>query len=428
MQFDSKESLLAKINQLQLQLDEANETLEAIRTGQVDAFVISGQNGRELYTLKTADHAYRAFIEQMSEGAVTLNSSGLITYCNSKFANIVAAPLAQVLGTEFSRYIDPDSKKSFAKLFKEAWSTALKKEINLIATERLIPVLLSVNKLDLDEDVALSVIVTDLTEQKQNEKQLQLQNEQLEVLNKALMDSNHDLQQFASVASHDLQEPLRKIHVFSKFIKDRAFHELSDQTKQYIEKIITASQRMKVLIVDILNYSKLSASEQNFEAIDLTSLVNEILEDFDLKIIEKNALIQLGTLPTIEANKGQMRQVFNNLISNALKFSKIDNRPEIIISLKQIAAGELGVSLTNEVDYCCVSIKDNGIGFDEHFALSIFNLFEKLNPNAVYEGSGIGLAIAKKIIDRHHGLIIAKSAEGQGAEFNIILPLKQRKH
>jgi two-component system CheB/CheR fusion protein len=427
MNIESTDFLSAEVERLRSQLNEANETLDAIRSGQIDALVVNSYDGHQLYTLKTADHAYRVFIEQMTEGAVTLNASGLIVYSNSTFATLVNRTLSEVLGSYFADYISADHHSDFTALFSEGWLQQVKKEVSLFASGKIIPVLLSVNKLELEEETALSVIVTDLSTQKENEKQLQIKNEQLEILNKALIDSNHDLQQFASVASHDLQEPLRKIQVFSKFLKDRSLGEMSDQSKQYLEKILSSSQRMKVLIIDILNYSKLSAGDDYVEEVDLQLLVSEIVEDFDLKITEKNARIEVGALPVVEGNRGQLRQVFYNLISNALKFSRPNADSRIIVSTKNIGAGELGVSLADEDQYCRISVHDNGIGFDEQFAHSIFNLFEKLNPKSAFEGSGIGLAIAKKIVDKHHGLIIAKSSEGNGAEFNIILPFKFRK-
>jgi light-regulated signal transduction histidine kinase (bacteriophytochrome) len=254
---------------------------------------------------------------------------------------------------------------------------------------------------------------------------LKLKNEQLVALNEALINSNHDLQQFASVASHDLQEPLRKIQVFSKFLKDRSFNELSDDARQSVDKIITSAQRMKVLIVDILTYSRLSADKGPPEKVDMGVLTREILEDLDLKIIEKRATVVVDKLCVVEGNKGQLRQVFTNLISNALKFTKPGENPSVTIKMKPLHADELGVSLDKPEDYCRVSIKDSGIGFDERFASSIFSLFEKLNPKNSYEGSGIGLAIAKRIVEKHHGLIIARSAPGQGAEFNVVLPYRQ---
>lgn len=425
MNMKSQQDLLQEIEILQSKLTEATETLEAIRTGQIDALVVNGQNGHALYTLRSADHAYRVFIERMAEGAVSINSDGLIIFSNTQFAKIVNESLSNVVGRKFSEFVNENHLERFDQLFSDAWDENVKGDIVLNSGNRNVFVQVAVNSLELDGDKTLNVIVTDLTVQKENELLLSIKNEELAQLNDALISSNHDLQQFASVASHDLQEPLRKIQVFSKFLKDRSFHELSDASKQYVEKIITCSHRMKVLIIDILTYSRLSANETNFDEVDLNTVFKEILEDFDLRIIEKNANVRLDALCTIEGNNGRLRQVFHNLISNALKFTSPGRQPILSIKTSKFNARELGLSLDNEEDYCRITVKDNGIGFDEIYASSIFHLFEKLNPKTTYEGSGIGLAIARKIIDKHHGVIIAKSNVGIGSEFNVILPLKQ---
>jgi signal transduction histidine kinase len=423
-QDQSKPALLAEIDTLKYQLEEATDTLEAIRTGQIDALVVTAADGHALYTLKSADHAYRIFVEQMTEGAVTLNSTGLIQFSNSQFAAMVKAPLTKVLGYPLMNFIADVDQPLFEELLRRSWHEVVKHELSLRCDPLPIPVLLSLNVLQLDGEATLSVIITDLTQQKKTEKELTSKNKQLELLNEALVSSNHDLQQFASVASHDLQEPLRKIQVFANFLKERSIDVLPNASKQYVEKIIGASNRMKTLIVDILTYSRLSANDSDIGPVALPELIEEILEDLDLKILEKNATIDLSELPTIDGNKGQLRQVFYNLLSNALKFNSPGNAPHIIIRTRPVRAKELGVSLLNEEQYCRISIQDNGIGFDEKFAASIFSLFEKLHHKSTFEGSGIGLAIAKKIIDKHHGLIIAKSVIGQGSEFNIILPLR----
>jgi PAS domain S-box-containing protein len=425
MNNNSHEDLRVEIDQLRSKLNEVNDTLDAIRTGQVDALVVNGHNGHSLYTLKSADHAYRVFIEQMAEGAVTLNADGLIIYSNSQFAKLIKRPLSKVLGSTFPDFIAPAHKELVYDLLARGWHHNAKSEVFMKSGDAQIPVQVSINALELEDENALSIIVTDLTGQKEIERELKIKNEQLEKLNVALISSNHDLQQFASVASHDLQEPLRKIQVFSKFLKDRSFNELADSSKQYVEKIISCAQRMKGLIIDILTYSRLSTNESNTEFVDLNELFLEILEDFDLRVIEKNAQVTLHELCTIEGNKGQLRQVFHNLVSNALKFSAPERTPSLIIQTKELNAKELGVSLDNENNYCRITVTDNGIGFDEKYASAIFSLFETLNPKTSFEGSGIGLAIAKKIIDKHHGLIIAKSAIGAGSEFNVILPFKQ---
>lgn len=415
-----------ELERLKAELEEATSTLEAIRTGQVDALVVEDNQGHSLYTLQSADHAYRVFVEQMTEGAVTLNTAGLILYCNTRFADMLRLPLSKVLGNTFTQFVHKKDQHLFGDLFKRAWREIVKQEVALGESEP-IPVQLSINVLKPFGEVTLSIIVTDLTEVKKNERDLQSKNEQLEVLNEALLNSNHDLQQFASVASHDLQEPLRKIQVFSTLLQNNNSLALQGDSKKALEKIVHASARMKTLIVDILTYSRLSADEPEIVKVDMKTLVGEILEDLDLRIAERGARIEVGKLPVIEGNSGQLRQVLYNIINNALKFTAPERKAEISITEKKIQAAELGVSLDREKDYCRISIKDNGIGFDERFSNAIFSLFEKLNPKSAYEGSGIGLSIAKKIVDKHHGLIIAKSVIGQGSEFNIILPYKHKR-
>jgi signal transduction histidine kinase len=182
---------------------------------------------------------------------------------------------------------------------------------------------------------------------------------------------------------------------------------------------------MRSLILDILNYSRLSANDSQMDCIDLKDLVRELKDDFELIIQDKGAEIIIGELPCIDVNKGQMRQVFQNIISNGLKFSTTGKAPVIHISSKRISEKRFDSPEESDGSYCLISIRDNGIGFHEKYVSNIFALFERLNSKDEYEGTGIGLAIAKKIIDKHNGLITARSKEGSGAEFLVILPLKQ---
>jgi PAS domain S-box-containing protein len=416
--------LQKKIEELERQLEEANDTIEAIRLGQIDALVVNTDEGHALYTLRSADHPYRVFIEKMAEGAVTLNTDGIILYSNSKFAAMIGQPLARVIGCPFWEFVADKDRLAFRILFDKGWKDEAKGEVFLASADKVTPVKLSVNPLELESGPCLNLIITDLTRQKESEKELKEKNELLVALNEALSKSNYDLQQFASVASHDLQEPLRKIMIFSRFLRDSIWNELKEPSRTHMNKIIASSHRMQTLIRDILSYSRLSADELHFERVDLGALAREIVDDFDLKISEKNAVVTVAELPAADINRGQMRQVFYNLVSNALKFTRDGVRPAIEITSRPVDAAETGVSLGHEKDYCRIVVRDNGIGFDERYAHSIFSLFEKLNPKSQYEGSGIGLSIAKKIIDKHNGLIIAKSKEGEGSEFNIILPLR----
>jgi signal transduction histidine kinase len=243
----------------------------------------------------------------------------------------------------------------------------------------------------------------------------------LEQMNKILELSNTELQQYASVASHDLQEPLRKIITFSRLIEDK-FLLKDPEAVQYMDKIIASSERMRILINDLLNYSKLSGITQ-FSKTNLDTILEDTLKDIELSIEERNALVSAEALPVIEAIPGQIRQVFQNIISNALKFSKKDIRPEIKIWSEKVNGKYLEGNTSDEGDYLRIYIKDNGIGFDEVYLDKIFTIFQRLHGRSQYEGTGIGLAIVKKIIDKHEGLLTAKSKEGEGTTFILLLPL-----
>lgn len=421
------DQLVKENENLLVQLEEATETINAIRTGQIDALVVKGVDGHQLYTLKTADQTYRVFIEKMNEGAVTLNQEGIILYCNSKFASIVDLPLSKVIGLHFISFISDDFIESYKELFTNGWTSDVKTELCIVSGKKLVACQLSITTLDLDEGISLSVILTDLTYQKEIQHLLRLNNERLEETNAELEISNHDLQQFASVASHDLQEPLRKILIFATLLKDKHDQELTGEGGMFLDKIISSSNRMKTMIMDILRYSRLSKNDNNFVKTNLKGVVNEVLEDFEIVIDEKKAQIIVGDLPEIEVNPGQIRQVFQNLISNALKFGSSEKLPVIEIYSEKPSLEDARSLESVESDYCTISIKDNGIGFDESYGDKIFSLFQRLNTKDKYEGSGIGLAITKKIIDKHNGKITANGKEGEGSKFTITLPVRQIK-
>ena len=420
----NREGLEKELDELRHQLEEAKETIEAIRTGQIDALVVHGSNGHQLYTLKSADQTYRFFIENMAEGAVTINQQGIILYSNSRFAKMANKPLSKVIGFPFEEFIASDSLQAYKQLFEKSWQSECKGEVNLIDGGKPIPVQLSLTTIEIEKEISLSIILTDLTAQKNTQKQLRSNNEKLEEINLALELSNHDLHQFASIASHDLQEPLRKIQIFSSLMKDKE-NDLAPDIRKYLDKIVESSGRMKNLIVDILNYSRLSANISRVENTDLNEVVNEIIEDFELIINEKKATIRVNDLPVINVKRGQIRQVFQNIISNALKFSKPGEPPLIEIFSTSISQKSFDAEQNEDGLFYLISIKDNGIGFDEKYVNNIFDLFERLHSKDTYEGTGIGLAIAKKIIEKHHGLITASSKTGGGAEFKIILPISQ---
>ncbi len=257
-----------------------------------------------------------------------------------------------------------------------------------------------------------------------NYQELKNTSEQLIDSNMQLERSNMDLMQFASVASHDLKEPLRKIQVFGNILSDKLKEKLSADELGHMHKITQASKRMQVLIEDVLTLSKLSNSELAREEVDLAKVIGRIIDDLEITINEKNTKVTVGDLPVIQAVPGQMHQVFQNLISNALKFND-KNTPSITITKKTVtgkAFKETGLPGAAN-DYTCIEVKDNGIGFEEQYGEKIFGIFQRLNGRQ-FDGTGIGLAIVKKIIENHGGYIKAMSVPGKGTGFTMYLPNK----
>jgi PAS domain S-box-containing protein len=421
----SYEQLLRENAELSQRLEEANDTIEAIRTGQVDALVVNdSEAGHQLYTLKTADQSYRVFIEKMNEGAVTLNEDGIILYANSRFASMLGTTFSGVVGKLFGSFVSQDCLTMFREVFAMAWQKDIQIEVTLCKNDDAVPCQLSLAVLQLDEGLSLSVIVTDLTFQKKIQGLLKENNQRLTIANEELETSNHDLQQFASIASHDLQEPLRKILIFANMLRDRHARDLPAESCKYLDKIISSSQRMRSMASDILNYSGLSTNTHSLDEVSLEAVVAEILDDYELLLQERNVEVIVEELPVVEGNRGQLKQVFQNLISNSIKFSRHDKPPVIRIYCTPPNSQSPGAG---EVALCHIVVADNGIGFEKEYQERIFSLFERLNNKDKYEGSGIGLSITRKILERHHGRISAESTPGEGARFTISLPVKQPK-
>ena len=263
-------------------------------------------------------------------------------------------------------------------------------------------------------------MLTDITELKHAQLQLEKYIEELKR-------SNRNLEEFAYAASHDLKEPVRKIHFFSERIKNALQDRMTTEELRFFERMQMASQRMSTLIDDLLMYSEVSQRSRVYEEIDLNQLVGQVLSDLDLEIEQRGATVKVGSLSTVKGHPRQLQQVFQNLIGNALKYSKPDVRPEIRIWCKKVLGKELDLYLTHEEQqqqYYCIGVSDNGIGFEQKDAERIFNVFTRLHGMAEYSGTGIGLSIVRKVILNHGGHIKAESTPGQGASFYIYLPEK----
>lgn len=241
----------------------------------------------------------------------------------------------------------------------------------------------------------------------------QLAQERLERVAAQLEASNRELQQFASVASHDLQEPLRKIVVFGDRLRSKFGDQLGEQGGDYIDRMMNAAGRMRTLIDDLLEFSRVVTRARPFDAVDLGEVLQEVLVDLEVLIESRGAVIDIGDLPTIQADPTQVRQVFQNLLTNALKFQGEGAVPHVVVRAEPASCGSRpGWTLT---------VRDNGIGFEQEHA-GIFAPFQRLHGRSEFGGSGIGLAIVKRIVDRHGGTISAEGNLGQGACFTVVLP------
>jgi len=258
------------------------------------------------------------------------------------------------------------------------------------------------------------------------ERQVQLRTEQLQQANADLQQSNQELEQYAYVASHDLQEPLRKIQVFSELL--HGMDDMPTEGKSALTKVISSAERMSRLIKDLLQFSRLLKAEKRMHVTDLNGIVQQVVVDFELLVQEKNARLSVGPLPELEAVSLQMNQLFYNLLNNALKFTKPAVAPVILIQARLLSADEVAQHglLYPELTYYDITVTDNGIGFNPAYAERIFDVFKRLHTRQIYPGSGIGLSLCRKIVQNHQGLIYAQSEEDKGTTFHVILPRTQR--
>lgn len=247
---------------------------------------------------------------------------------------------------------------------------------------------------------------------------------ELDTSNLSLRRSNQELEQFASVASHDLQEPLRKIQAFGDRLKEKCSQELGAQGHDYLERILVSAARMRTLINDLLSFSRVTTKAQPFVATKLAALAREALSDLEGRLQQTSGQVEIGKLPTVDVDPSQMRQVFLNLIGNGLKYHRPDVPPVVSVRGRVLPEPRMGRSGLAET--CCeIAVEDNGIGFEETYLDRIFEVFQRLHGRNEFEGTGMGLAICRKIVERHGGQITAKSTPGQGSIFLVTLPIHQ---
>lgn len=254
------------------------------------------------------------------------------------------------------------------------------------------------------------------------EEKVGVRTQALLLYSEELQRSNRELEEFAFVASHDLQEPLRKIRAFGDRLQQRFSQELGEVGSDYVLRMQAASERMSALIDDLLSFSRVTTKQRSFVSQDLNDVMRRVMDDLDYAIEDSGAQVHIDPLPTIEADGSQIAQVFMNLIANSLKFHAPNHRPIVTVTSEVNLASPL---VDDRRMWCRLQFADQGIGFESQYAERVFSLFQRLHGRDEYSGTGIGLALCRKIIERHGGMITAQSEPGEGAVFTLFLPMTQ---
>ncbi|MRX68343.1 hypothetical protein SAMN06265349_103395 [Flavobacterium resistens] len=381
-------------------------------------------------SLQKSEERYHLMVEEVQDYAILyLNHEGIVENWNQGAQKIKGYKAEEIIGKSFSEfYTESDRKNNLpqtllnlaiekGKASHEGWR--VRKDRTLFWANVTITAVHNKK----NQVIGFSKMTHDLTEKKTADDKLKLNALELEQKNKELEKMNQELQSFAYISSHDLQEPLRKIQTFATQIMEKESENLSDYGKDKFKRMQNAAQRMQTLINDLLSYSRTNVQERIFEKTNISKIINEVKEDLKEEIEQKNAKIE--SLKNCEAKiiPFQFRQLLYNLVSNSLKFSNPEN-PIVIKINSEIAKGS---ALNNEIleaemKYCHIRIEDNGIGFEQQYSSKIFEVFQRLHGKLEYTGTGIGLAIVKKIVDNHNGIITAKGELNKGAIFDIYIP------
>jgi two-component system CheB/CheR fusion protein len=395
---------------------------------------------QHLYTeaLKESAEKIRAVLEGLPQMAWTMDAQGNINFVNKEYSNYTGVDNNSLENYVPKKLMHPHDASRFEVLLSEhvKKGKALVTELRLKRMSdgeyrwhhvRITPIC------DVRGIVTSWVgTKTDIHDQKmfmtELEERVHERTEMLTESNRNLRQSNSELEQFAFVAGHDLQEPLRKIMTFSSRIQQRFHDNKIEDVKMYLDKITESSERMSKLINDLLDFSRFIRNERMFEPVALHTLAKEVIGDFGKIIQQHHAKVTLKKLPEIDGIPVQMKQLFHNLLSNALKFSADAQHSLITISGKTIKHTDMPKEFTpdDSKNYIEVIIDDNGIGFDQRFAEQIFEIFQRLHDKQTFPGTGIGLALCRKIVTNHNGYIYAKSEKGKGASFRVILPITHK--
>jgi PAS domain S-box-containing protein len=385
--------------------------------------------------IETSEARFRLMADAMPQFVWTADAQGNLNYYNQAVYDYSGLSFEELQKDGWLQIVHPDDREENARLWLHSIQTGEDFIFNHRFKNKEGEYRWQLSRAVAERDAEGSIILwigtsTDIHEYKLFEQELNKQVKQrtlaLENNNKELERSNANLQEFAYAASHDLKEPIRKIHFFADRLKQEHATTLNSAGIKTLERLEVASHRMRTLVDDLLEYSQVSRGADLFEEINLNEKLQLVLSDLEMPIQEKEAKIIVSELPVVKAHRRQMQQLFQNIIGNALKYSHPGVTPEIRIVSKIITGYEAGLSLDEDQQnkkFHFIEIKDNGIGFEQNDAERIFQVFTRLHGNSDYKGTGVGLSIARKVVENHKGFIYAKSEAGKGATFFIGLPI-----
>ena len=399
------------------ELQSANEELQSLNE---ELHTVNAENQLRIKQIMELNDDLNNYFASTDIGQVFLDSNLHIrkyTPQATALINLIETDVGRPISHISNNIAYPDLTKDISHVLKH--STPLVKSLRIANNTwyqmKIMPYMREGKTMD---GVVLTFV--DITAMKSVERELKTANRKLRDLNDNLLRSNKELEQFAYITSHDLQEPLRKIQIFVDLIQ-RSNHDTTTASR-YLEKISSCASRMSLLITDVLSYARLTRTEEPMVETDLNAVLESVKSDFEFIIEERKAVINSQSLPVVKGYPRQLQQLFANLISNSLKFC--ERTPQIDITYESVPESEVQSlkPLNHRRQYVKLTFRDNGIGFEEQYAEKVFTIFQRLNNKKLYAGSGIGLALCKRIVENHNGLILAGSVPGEGSTFTVYLP------